>query len=170
MHAGHEVRLLGIVHQVFQRQHHQGAYCGRRGRLRFIAPVMLPGEIRQGGHQGAQDQEIEPAACGGLARGTLRHFPVELDALRRQLERPGEYQRDREPDCQEQENQLAGPLGQRQHRHDHVGDLQDQPADDDVQDRNAIHVTPLEFGEKGHGRQFPQASPGPGLFSRPLAR
>ena len=46
---------------------------------------------------------------------------------------------------QEQENETTNPIGQRQHRHEDIDDLQQQPGNDDVRDRDTKHIAALKL-------------------------
>jgi hypothetical protein len=75
-----------------------------------------------------------------------------LDALRRKFVYPGEDHYRRETDDQENEYQGAGPFGHRQEGREDVGDLQQQPGGDHIQDRHLGHVAAFELGDERHMR------------------
>jgi hypothetical protein len=71
-----------------------------------------------------------------------------LESLGRELVHPGEDQREREAESEKRKQELSGPAGHTDHGEQHVGDLQDEPAGDQVERRHPHHVTALEFGEE----------------------
>lgn len=70
-----------------------------------------------------------------------------LDPCRRDIESPGENQRERKPEHDQDDDELDRPVG-KEKREDPGGDLRDQPSGDDVGNGHAIDPAPFELGEK----------------------
>ena len=102
-----------------------------------------------GDYQHADDKAVQLAA--GLAGNGLTavHILLALEPFGRQLVGPGEEQRKRKADEQQEQDQPGNPVRQGQDRHHDVGDLQHQPGQHDVCDSYPENVAPLEFLKDG---------------------
>jgi hypothetical protein len=71
-----------------------------------------------------------------------------LQSFWRQLKRPSDYQRDWKPDDNYENNQPDYPVGDFEKRKDLGRNLNQQPCDDCVCDRNFVNIAPLQLREK----------------------
>ncbi len=76
----------------------------------------------------------------GLSR---RNIPLELDPLRRQLERPGEQQRQRQTEQQDDDEGLQDPVRGPEVLEGKFGHLRQQPAYHAVSGSDPNYVSPL---------------------------
>ncbi len=89
------------------------------------------------------DHDIYPrAACFGLDRRGICHFGS-LEAFRRQFKRPGNDQRDRKSDHDEHYHQSNRPVWNLEKRKNLGRDLDEQPGNDRVGDRDFVNIAPL---------------------------
>jgi hypothetical protein len=73
-----------------------------------------------------------------------------LEAVRRQLQRPAEHQREREAEHDQRNDQADAPLGHAHARQHDLGGLQHGKSRRRVDHRDADHLAALEFGEQAH--------------------
>src|SRR6266481_646229 len=77
------------------------------------------------------------------------------NALRSDVVRPGENQRDRKPDQQKHDDQAERPVWQLPRRKNGRADLNDKSSGDDVSCGDSINFSPLHFFEEAaHTRGF----------------
>ena len=74
-----------------------------------------------------------------------------LHPVRRHLESPGDDERDGKPKHGQHDHRGCNTVRQMKCRDYGRGDLQDEPADDCIPDRNFINIAALQLGEKVHG-------------------
>ena len=72
---------------------------------------------------------------------------LKLDALGSQLECPRKQHGYRETNKQEKQDETAHPFGQRQHGHENIDDLKQQPGNDDVRYGYAKYVAAFQLVE-----------------------
>ena len=112
-----------LVGRGFLRRHR------RRRRVRSMR------RERTGGRQ--------PARC-------LGHRGFAPDPFRGDLVHPGQEQRKREADQEQHEDEFQPPGRHLEHLEQQLGDLQQHPRGDGVQDRRLDHLAAPEFGEETH--------------------
>ena len=71
-----------------------------------------------------------------------------LEAFGRQFKCPGENERDRKTDDNQQNDQANYPIWNIENRKHLRDSLGEGPAGDDVSDRDFLNVAPLQFGEE----------------------
>ena len=71
-----------------------------------------------------------------------------LQAFRRELERPRNYQGDRKTNDDHQHNKSDDPVRNFKKRENLGRNLDKQPSNDPVSNRDLVNIAPLEFGEK----------------------
>ncbi len=81
-------------------------------------------------------------------------FSIALDALRRQLERPGENHCRDEPDREDNHDRFVDVGLVIENPEQDIDDLEDQPGDADVTDGYAKYAAALEFGEERHQQKY----------------
>ncbi len=116
-------------------------------RVRATVLEMPPANSRDDGDQHADQTDRE----SGVARRQRcprldTDFSLRAhDALRRSVERPRQHQHDREAEQDQQHHRLVGPVRQVEHRKHLRRHLDQQPADNRIRSRHAIHVATLQF-------------------------
>ena len=76
--------------------------------------------------------------------GVFRAF----QSFRRQFKRPRDNERDGKPDDNCEHNKAHCPIRNFEKRKDLGGNLNEQPTDDRVRDRDLVNVAPLQLGEE----------------------
>src|SRR5947207_13462245 len=71
-----------------------------------------------------------------------------LQSFRRELESPGDHERDRESDRDQQYHQPHNPIWNLQERKNLRRDLDQKPADNRISHSNLVNVAPLQLGEE----------------------
>jgi len=131
---------------------------GRRRRARVDSPAGGAFAVRvavECEHADCNDQQGSDHHVQ-LARGRVSDGLVAIDlvlafqSFRGQLVHPGEDQREWKAEHQKPEHEARCPVGQLQDVKEKLADLQDHPAGDQVQERNAEDVAPLQLGDQRH--------------------
>ena len=76
--------------------------------------------------------------------GVFRAF----QSFRRQFKRPGDNERDGKSDDDCEHNKAHCPIRNFEKREDLGGNLNEQPTDDGVRDRDFVNVAPLQLSEE----------------------
>ena len=98
----------------------------------------------------AADHQVE------LARGRIGDRLVTVDlvlalqALRGQLVDPGEDQRERKAEHEQPQHEARRPVRQFQNIEQELGNLQDHPPGNQVQQRDPDYIAALQLGNQGH--------------------
>ena len=145
--ACEELRILGTGALVLERQHCD-RMIGDHDRLlrRDIGlHIVLPEQKADGDDEDADNQVVDLLAGSGGYRLALGHVGRAEHTIGCQLECPGENNGDRKPQDQERDEECGCPFRQAQGGEHHITDLHKQPADDDVDDRDAEDIAPLQF-------------------------
>jgi hypothetical protein len=119
-HAVAEVLVLGIAAQVGEGQYHDAGSVVRRAPPR--------------------------GGLGDLGRLYRRRYP---DPFRGELQRPGEDQGDGEAEDGEDDDELPGGARELERVEDELTALDDGESDQHVDHRDAVDLTPFQFGQKG---------------------
>jgi hypothetical protein len=170
LHLGQDVQqLLGeavrevvvrlVVAHVDERQHgdrgradarRSGRHGRCRARRRRVGDAFAAGEAIE--HQHADRQHQEPADHQvELARRRVRDRLAAIDemlalqALGRQLVDPREDERRYETERKQTQHQTRGPVRKREHVGQKLGDLQDDPAGHEVEQRDTDDVAAPEL-------------------------
>ena len=160
MHALDEIQIVFVGAAVGERQHgdrlaadrfrRRGFLCGhdRLRRLLIDPDKLVQREQRNGEQQHGDDHEIEFATGLGGNRLAAIDMLFQLQAVRRHFEGPGENQRKREPDGDQQHEEFTDPVRQFQQGYDNVHNLQQQPRDDAIDKSDPNDISSLEFSQK----------------------
>ena len=160
MHALDEIQIVFVGAAVGERQHgdrlaadgirHGGTLCSDyQLRCLLIHPhEFVQREQRNGEQQHGDDHEIEFATRLDGNRLAAIDMLFQLQAIGRHFEGPGENQRQREPDGDQQQEEFTDPVRQLQQRYDYVYNLQQQPRDDAIDKSDPNDISSLEFSQK----------------------
>ncbi len=95
----------------------------------------------------ADDYDVNPGVIAfprGQGFGRLGPF----QSFRRQLESPGDDERDRKAEREQHDDEPDRPIGNLEKRKDLRGDLDEQPRDHGVGDCNLVNAPAFQFREK----------------------
>src|SRR5438309_4760393 len=76
------------------------------------------------------------------------HLRFALDSFRRDLERPGKRQRNREPNNKNEDDNLHRPLRRIERGKKNRCRLNGEPRDHRIRDGNLVNITPLQLGKE----------------------
>ena len=109
---------------------------------------MAPDEKQSNGKRGSNHSDIDPGAIFRTASGGKIDIFRAFDSFRSELKGPGDDECDWESDRDQRDDQAHDPIWDLQERENLGGNLNQEPADNRIGDRNFINVAPLELGEK----------------------
>src|SRR5438093_13383838 len=76
------------------------------------------------------------------------HLRFALNSFRRDLERPGKYQRNREPNNNDEDDNLHRPLRRIERGKENRRRLNEEPRHNRVSDGYFVNITPFQLGEE----------------------
>src|SRR5438067_1679163 len=76
------------------------------------------------------------------------HLRFALNSFRRDLERPGKHQRNREPNNKDEDDNLHRPLRRIERGKKNRRSLNEEPCHNRVGDGYFVNITPLQLGEE----------------------
>ena len=135
--AVREVLVRLVLAQVGERQDGYRALGRRR-------PPAMP--FRRWRFRGVRRKRVG----GRQPAGRFGRRGFTPDPFRRDLVQPGKEQRKREADQEQHEDEFQPPGRHLEHLEQQLGDLQQHPRGDGVQDRRLDHLAAPEFGEETH--------------------
>ncbi len=144
-----EVGVFRVGADVGERQHgnrllsHNGCLLRLGFQHKFIH-----GEVNNGDGQDTDDDEVQLSTCRVADRLRAINLGFSLDPLRRQLERPGQDQREWEAQDYQKGDDLHDPFGRAKGWQNHGRHFYQQPGHDRVGHTYPEDVAALEFGDQ----------------------
>ena len=154
LHAFAEVSVVGIAAEIVEWQNRDRFVrnCSRTVRSRtgcIRRAVRARGRISRSKprRRSRRHKSRRISSFASHVRHRVGCFGA-LNSLRRQLEHPGQNERDRQTENDEHDNQADRPVRNIEHGKHLRDSLRERPARDDVGDRNLVNIAPLQLGEE----------------------
>src|SRR5207253_8362213 len=109
---------------------------------------IAPDEKQSNGKRGSNHSDIDPGTIFRTASGGKIDIFRAFDSFRSELKGPSDDERDRESSRDQYDHQPHDPSWNLQERENLGGNLNQEPADNRIGDRNFINIASLQLGEE----------------------